>query len=475
MNIQHLTEHHSFNCYGKSNRNHGTPTPEIIQMPNWCRPGYVSIPVRMKFADVFAGLGGFHLGLASSGGFECVFASELDEELRKLYMKNFDMDVHGDITKVDEKTIPKHDILCAGFPCQPFSLAGRKKGSKCPESGKLIDEVLRIANHHRPNFLLLENVPNILTISDGAFWRYMKKSFEGLGYKVVYKIISPEDIGIPQNRKRVFILGSQHHRLLDKFMWPEVSMVNKLSINDILEPWRNQRKLEQKKTTQLTHWQQLLTCCSLGYLPSISIVAPEFGADYPVDFRGKSLSEMRRYHGSYGVSLEYCKSREELYRQLPSYTRKSGRVPKWLLQSVNYSRVLYGNNKAFLTDWSQSLDKSNNSWQILEWRGYGDIHDLSKHILQFRPSGIRVMKKERAPSLVAMTPTQIPIIGSDMRYMAKHEAARLQHLHKLRYIPDNDRKAFEAFGNAVNAKIVGMIADGIKAVLQQPTGGAIPR
>ena len=115
-----------------------------------------------------------------------------------------------------------------------------------------------------------------------------------------------------------------------------------------------------------------------------------------------------------------------------------------------------------MTDWSLSLNKSNNSWQILEWRGYGDVFDLSKHILQFRPSGIRVMKKGLAPSLVAMTPTQIPIIGSDMRYMTIHEASRLQHLHKLQYMPDNYRKAFEAFGNAVNAKIVEMIADSIK-------------
>ena len=465
MNIQHFSDQQSLHGCSKPDLDYVTPTPDIIQLSDGCSPGYESVPVRMKFTDVFAGLGGFHLGMASSGGFECVFASELDEELRKLYTKNFNMDIHGDITNIDERTIPNHDILCAGFPCQPFSLAGRKKGAKCPESGKLIDEVHRIANHHRPVFLLLENVPNILTIAGGAFWRYIKESFEDLGYKLIFKVISPEDIGIPQNRKRIFILGSREHRLLDKFRWPEVSTINKLSINDILEPRRDQRKLEPEKTTQLMHWQQLLTCCSLGYLPSVSIVAPEFGAHYPLDFRGKSLTEMRRYRGSYGVSLKKCRTREELLIKLPSYTRKSSRVPNWLLQSVKFSRTLYSDNKAYLTDWSQSLNKSNNSWQILEWRGYGETHDLSKHILQFRPSGIRVMKKERAPSLVAMTPTQIPIIGSDMRYMAKHEAARLQHLHKLRYKPDNDRKAFEAFGNAVNAKIVELIADGIKAVL----------
>ena len=305
-----------------------------------------------------------------------------------------------------------------------------------------------------------------MTISDGAFWRYIKNSFKALGYKLIFKVISPKDIGIPQNRKRIFILGSRQHRLLNKFVWPEVSTKDNISINDILEPRGSHRKLEQKKIAQLTHWQQMLTCCSLGYLPSVSIVAPEFSANYPLDFRTKNLSVMREYRGSYGVSLKKCRTREELLGLLPSYTRKSERVPKWLLQSVNYSRTIYENNKAFLTGWLHDLDKSNNSWQILEWRGYGNIHHLSKHILQFRPSGIRVIKKDRVPSLVAMTPTQIPIIGSDMRYMAKREAAKLQYLQNLQYIPDNDGKAFKAFGNAVNAKIVEKIAEGIKAVLQ---------
>ncbi len=474
MNSQQPTEHYSPIRYGKLQGNHRTHASEFIYVSDRHDSEQVSPPFKIKFADIFAGLGGFHLGLANSGGFECVFASEMDEELRKLYSKNFDMDVHGDITKVDETTIPKHDILCAGFPCQPFSLAGRKKGTKCPDSGKLIDEVFRITNYHHPDFILLENVPNILTVSDGAFWRYIKKSFETLGYELVFKVISPEDIGIPQNRKRIFILGCRQHGLLNRFIWPEVSTTNNISINDILEPCKNNRILEQKKTTQLMHWQQLLSCCRLGYLPCVSIVAPEFGANYPLDFRGKHLPEMREYRGSYGVSLTKCQTREELLRHLPSYTRKSEQVPNWLLRSVRYSRELYANNNEFLADWSQRLEKSNNSWQILEWRGYGDIHDLSKHILQFRPSGIRVMKKKRSPSLVAMTPTQIPIIGSEMRYMSKYEAARLQNLQNLPFLPDNDSKAFKAFGNAVNVKIVEMIADEIKTMLLLPTGGVIP-
>ena len=115
----------------------------------------------MKFIDLFAGLGGFHTGFANSG-YECVFACEIEPHLRTLYKENYGIEPHGDITKVNEVEIPEHDVMCAGFPCQPFSLAGKKKGAECPASGRLIDHVIRIAKHHTPKFVVLENVPNVL-------------------------------------------------------------------------------------------------------------------------------------------------------------------------------------------------------------------------------------------------------------------------------------------------------------------------
>ena len=417
----------------------------------------------MKFIDLFAGLGGFHQGLSNAGGFDCVFASEIDSELRNLYTQNYSICPHGDITQIRELDIPKHDFLCAGFPCQAFSLAGSKEGSKCPKSGKLIDEIIRITKYHRAEFLLLENVPNILTIANGTFWNYVKKSFEQLGYKLIYKIISPDDVGIPQNRKRVFILGSLNHKLLDRFEWPEVSHKDKQTLNDIIDSSLAHRKLEAKKIQQLKHWQCLLNNCNVSNLPSISIIASEFGATYPLNFTAKTLGQMRRYRGAHGTKLKGCRSWKELFENLPRYTRKDKSVPDWLLKSVEYSRRLFRANRGYLSEWSKSLNKANNSWQILEWRGYYDILDLSRHILQFRASGIRVLKKKRFPSLIAMTPTQIPIIASEMRYMSKYEATKLQCLDKP--LPDNDTKAFKVLGNAVNAKIVEMIAIRLKLAL----------
>jgi len=413
----------------------------------------------MKFIDLFAGLGGFHTGFMNSG-YECVFACELEPHLRELYLKNYGIEPHGDITKVDEKAIPEHDVMCAGFPCQPFSLAGKKKGAECPESGKLIDHVIRIAKHHQPKFIVLENVPNVLTIAEGTFWDYMQESFKKIGYKLEYKVISPVDVGIPQNRKRVFIVGSQLGG--ESFTWPECNQLNKQTLFDILDEQRDSKLLEPKKVELLAHWQSLLSKINLGKFSSVSLVAPEFGATYPLDFSNLSLEQMREYKGAYGVSLADCDTWDELLTLLPSYCRKNKQVANWLEKSVKYSRLVYFKHTTVIDDWSKLLDKENNSWQILEWRGKHFEHDIYQHIVQFRASGIRILKPEIAPSLISMTPTQIPIIPSQNRYISAYEAAKLQNLHELRNLPDGLVKSFKALGNAVNAKVVELIATNLK-------------
>ena len=414
----------------------------------------------MKFIDLFSGIGGFHKGLLNAGGFECVFASEIDKKLQELYYKNFGIKPKGDIRKINAVDIPNHDILCAGFPCQPFSLAGKKTGYKCPNSGKLINDILRIIKHHSPSFLILENVPNILNIENGKFWNFIKKTLNKLGYEVVYKIISPLDIGIPQNRNRIFILGFKNANHLKKFSWPNnKKKINKL--NKILMFSKNHKKLEQEKVFQIQHWQKLLNNCKVEDLPSLSIVAQEMGATYPLDFRRFKLKSMYKYKGAYGKKMNNYSTWNSLFQKMPSYVKKQRKVPDWLKESIIYTRNLYKENKKFLDNWKKEINKTYNSWQILEWRG-GREYILSKHILQFRASGIRVLKSNKIPSLIAMTATQRPIIGSELRYISKLEAAKLQNLHSLDYIPENEASAFKYFGNAVNAKIVELLAQKIK-------------
>lgn len=411
----------------------------------------------MKFIDLFSGLGGFHTGFSNSG-YECVFACEIDENLRTLYKKNYGIEPNGDITKVDEREIPEHDVICAGFPCQPFSLAGQKKGAECPTSGRLIDDVVRIAKHHKPKFVVLENVPNILTIANGSFWEYVVSSFNKIGYNIDYRIISPVDVGIPQNRKRVFVVANRKDIKVNDDIWPSVNNKDTVNLNDFLDNSLEHKKLEPKKLNQINTWQNLIRNCSLPSRGAFSIVAPEFGANYPENFSSLSLEEMKQFKGAYGQALNDCKNWEEIMQRMPSYTQKAKKAANWIKPSIQVSREIYSNNQNFINQWIPSIDKKNNSWQILEWRGKLNHFDLFDHLIQFRASGIRVLKPEIAPSLIAMTPTQIPIVPSEARYLSKHEAAKLQFLHELKHIPENTTKAFKAFGNAVNARIVNLIA-----------------
>jgi DNA (cytosine-5)-methyltransferase 1 len=137
---------------------------------------------RLRFVDLFAGLGGFHLGLHALGH-RCVFASEIDDELREIYKRNFSKSASvtfGDIT-ANTRGVPPHDVLCAGFPCQPFSKSGFQNGGR-DTRGSLFDEVLLVARRHRPTYVLLENVGNFERHDDGRTWRVARASLEALGY-----------------------------------------------------------------------------------------------------------------------------------------------------------------------------------------------------------------------------------------------------------------------------------------------------
>ena len=161
----------------------------------------------MRFIDLFAGLGGFHLALKNLGH-ECVFASEIDESLRAVYYENFRIRPVGDIRQIDVTRIPQHEVLCAGFPCQPFSKARDHSDSGDPELSELYKQILRVIRYHRPPFFLLENVPNFEKHDDGKTWDRVKELLECEGYDVELAKLSPHEFGVPQIRHRIFIVGS---------------------------------------------------------------------------------------------------------------------------------------------------------------------------------------------------------------------------------------------------------------------------
>lgn len=161
----------------------------------------------LRFIDLFAGLGGFHLALKQLGH-KCVFACEIDEVLTALYEKNFGLRPHGDIRILDLGNVPSHDILCAGFPCQPFSKAGGQEGFRCPQWGDLIDYVIKILRMYKPQYFIIENVPNLVRHGQGKTWRTIEHRLRLAGYSVSDALLSPHQFGVPQIRDRAFILSA---------------------------------------------------------------------------------------------------------------------------------------------------------------------------------------------------------------------------------------------------------------------------
>lgn len=215
---------------------------------------------RFKFIDLFAGIGGFRLGLQNVGG-ECVFTSEWDVHAQKTYKAWFGEVPKGDITKIDPKEIPDHDILAAGFPCQPFSIAGvskknslgRMHGFECATQGTMFFHVATIAQIKRPPVLILENVKNLLSHDKGNTWKIIKTTLDELEYKVFHKVIDAADY-VPQHRERVFIVCFDKHVFGDNppFHFPAKPNEPRKSLKEILES-----KPDEKYTLSNHLWNYL--------------------------------------------------------------------------------------------------------------------------------------------------------------------------------------------------------------------------
>ncbi len=159
----------------------------------------------LKFIDLFCGIGGFRLALEERG-LECVFSCDIDSYVQEVYKQNFGEKPKGDITEISVKNIPSHDILCGGFPCQPFSISGKMKGTEDPR-GKLFYEIVRIAKYHKPKVMLLENVKNILTVDKGNVIKTIEKELEEIGYYLYKRLLNASFFGIPQARERVYFVA----------------------------------------------------------------------------------------------------------------------------------------------------------------------------------------------------------------------------------------------------------------------------
>ena len=374
-----------------------------------------------KFIDLFAGIGGFHQAMEALGG-KCVFASEIDEYAIQTYKENYGIDSGVNIREVKTEDIPKHDVLCAGFPCQAFSKAGHQKGFEDETRGTLFFEIIRILKYHKTPYIILENVRNLTAHDDGNTWRVIKNSLKELGYVITEEpiIISPHQLGIPQIRERVVILGI-HESLGVKEIKVELPHQAKDKINfltsGIIEPEDVDEKyfISEHEEKVLTCWDEFIKGVKEKVI-GFPVWSDEFGKTY--DY----------------TNLGY---------------------PDWKVGFIRKSRQLYENNKEFIDEWLKKWDNLSDftmTEQKFEWQCGKDCSSVWDALIQFRPSGVRVKRPSVFPALVAMV--QIPIIGKVKRRLTPREAARLQSIPDSFICNPNDHQAYKQFGNAVNVKVI---------------------
>ncbi len=170
------------------------------------------------FIDLFAGIGAFRMALESFGA-SCVFSSEWDRHAQDTYEQNYAERPTGDLTKIDEKDVPNHDILCAGFPCQPFSISGNRKGFS-DARGTLFFDVARIVKEHAPKIVLLENVKNFATHDGGRTLEVVQAVMDEMGYDVYHKVLNAADYGVPQKRERIFFVCFRKDLSIKEYRFP---------------------------------------------------------------------------------------------------------------------------------------------------------------------------------------------------------------------------------------------------------------
>jgi DNA (cytosine-5)-methyltransferase 1 len=413
----------------------------------------------MKFVDLFAGLGGFHVAL-NQMGHECVFACEIDPVLNHLYQQNFGMRCEGDIRAIDAGSIPSHDILCAGFPCQPFSKAGSQRGFGDQENGDLFDHIIRVLKFHRPQFLVLENVPNLVRHGKQDTYKLIREKLQSCGYAAPqFLTISPHFLGVPQTRKRVFIVDSR-----DTFsMIVPPSQPSETHISSILQA--NPEELvpiSDQAARAIDSWQDFIDLWPEEYLPSFPIWSMEFGSNYPHDERTPySLAEgqLMGYRGQFGTNI--TADFESAMHLLPGYARTRQDVfPSWKIKFIDQNRALYSKHRHWIDEWLPAMQRLPASFQKLEWNAKGFSKQLDQTVVQLRPSGIRAKRPNTSPALVAMTTTQVPIIPWQSRHLSISECAALQSFDRSDFVlPPTRNKAYSALGNAVNVKVAQRVAE----------------
>ena len=396
------------------------------------------------FIDLFAGIGGFHAALSGFGG-NCVYAVEIDKQAAAIYKQNWGFDPLGDITKdVTDKdvNVPAHDVLTAGFPCQPFSKSGAQKGME-ETRGTLYWSILRIIKEHKPALVVLENVRNLAGPRHIHEWDVIVKTLRQAGYRVASTagIFSPHLLppnlgGRPQVRERVFIVAVRDDDATLKQRSEDIPIVD----NKPVAGWN---PMKWNLTTGLPlQKQKVIKGCELSESETLWIDAwNDFVVGMWEERDGVRLAGFPLW-GDNWVDID------ELH--IPRGT------PKWKSDILRKNAEFYTAHKKFIDKWTKKWgfysDAFPPSRRKLEWQAQ-DTPSLWDTVMHMRPSGIRAKRPTYLPALVAITQTSI--IGSRKRRLSTTEAARLQSIPDwFDFDGQPDSATYKQLGNGVSASAV---------------------
>ena len=436
----------------------------------------------MRFVDLFCGIGGFHSALHRLGH-ECVFASDIDLHAAEVYEKNWGkpggFSVNSDIRNVIDD-VPEMDIICAGFPCQPFSKSGSQEGFQDQTRGTLFHDICSLAEIHKPAVMFLENVPNLVAHDSGNTMRVIESRIAELGYKHWWKILSPHNYGTCQIRKRVYIVCIRDDLVQEfDFSFPKERSFE-LDIRTVLDDSVDAKyDLTKDEIYWLDMWEDFLKNVNTETkLPGHPIWADCFQGkeSLPGDleqYDEEQLLEIGNQWKNYGwvkpVSREM--SKEQMIKAI--------NLPLWKQNFISKNRLLYDENRGFISDWLKKwkvLDSDEEGKPFIpvsrtkyEWQAGPESRTNWENIFQFRPSGIRVKRGDYFPALVAMA--QIPVVGWLKRHISPKECARIQDFdvdgsHGEPFVlGESDQQSYKQLGNAVNVNMIYSIQERIDMYL----------
>lgn len=372
----------------------------------------------LRYIDLFAGIGGFHEALKRLGKTQCVFASEIDIEACETYKENFGIDPYGDITKVKVEDIPPFDLLCAGFPCQPFSKGGNQNGFN-DVRGTLFFDIARILDHHKPKYVLLENVPNLVSHDHGNTYDTIIRTLRNLGYFVPESpiIISPHNIGIPVHRPRAFIPCTLELVDVEQV---NIQVPKTVYHSNFIQEYFNFKERRNSELS-ITEYEQRVLEMWDDFYAGIDIKVIGFPIWYET-FRVKQISAS---------------------------------LPKWKRGFIEKNVSLFHRNKEFIEGWEKKYDYL--KWvtpthKKFEWQCGNDCSSVFEGLIQFRPSGVRVKRLNYFSTLVAMNHPQI--IGPLRRRLDSDETKLLQSFPVDFKIHPKRSVALKQLGNSVNVEVV---------------------